>query len=78
MDQQRARIQEDLRGLLAGEVRCDDVFLQLYATDASLYQIKPLGVVAPRTSADVAACLQYATEQSVAHSWAGSGHGAGW
>ncbi|HEY1602958.1 MAG TPA: anaerobic glycerol-3-phosphate dehydrogenase subunit C [Pirellulales bacterium] len=60
MDEQRTRIQEDLRGLVAGEVRCDDVFLQLYASDASLYQIKPLGVIRPRSAADVAACLRYA------------------
>jgi FAD/FMN-containing dehydrogenase/Fe-S oxidoreductase len=75
MDQQRARIQEDLRGLLDGEVRCDDVFLQLYATDASLYQIKPLGVVAPRTATDVAACLQYATEHQLPIHARGAGTG---
>ena len=43
LDQQRERIQDDLRGLIAGEVRCDDVFLQLFASDASIYEIKPLG-----------------------------------
>jgi hypothetical protein len=48
MDPQRQRIQEDLRGLIAGDVRCDDVFLQLYASDASLFQILPLGVVRPK------------------------------
>ena len=51
MDQERERIQEDLRGLLSGEIRCDDLFLQLYASDASIYEIKPLGVVRPRTQA---------------------------
>jgi anaerobic glycerol-3-phosphate dehydrogenase C subunit len=60
MDQQRERLQEDLRGLVSGEVRCDDVFLQMYASDASIYQIKPLGVVRPRTVADVVAAIQYA------------------
>ena len=48
MDEQRTRIQDDVRGLIAGEIRCDDVFLQLYSSDASVYQIKPLGVVRPR------------------------------
>ena len=56
LDQQRERIQDDLRGLIAGEVRCDDVFLQLFASDASIYEIKPLGVVRPRSVADVSAC----------------------
>ena len=75
MDQQRARIQEDLRGLVEGDVRCDDVFTQLYATDASIYQSRPLGVVAPRSTADVAACLQYATENRIAVHARGAGTG---
>ena len=30
------RIQDDLRGLVNGEVRCDEVFLQMFASDASI------------------------------------------
>ncbi|MBI3464388.1 MAG: FAD-binding oxidoreductase, partial [Planctomycetes bacterium] len=75
MDQEQERIQEDLRGLIAGEVRCDDVFVQLYASDASIYQIKPLGVVAPRSSADVAACVQYAAENHIPVHARGAGTG---
>ena len=45
MDQERERIQADLRGLLDGDVRCDDVFVQMYATDASIFEIRPLGVI---------------------------------
>ena len=37
MDQERERIQDDLRGLLEGEVHCDDAFVQMYASDASVY-----------------------------------------
>ena len=33
---------------LDGEVRFDRVTRTLYATDASVYQIEPLGVVVPR------------------------------
>lgn len=75
MDQQRARIQEDLRGLLIGEVRCDDVFLQLYASDASIYQIKPLGVVMPRTTADVVAAVRYASDNELSIHARGAGTG---
>jgi len=75
MDEQRTRIQEDLRGLVAGEVRCDDVFLQLYASDASLYQIKPLGIVRPRSMADVAATLRYARENRIPIHARGAGTG---
>ncbi len=60
MDPERERLQEDLRGLVAGEVRCDDLFLQMYASDASIYEIRPLGVVRPRNADDVIACVQYA------------------
>ncbi len=75
MDQQRARIQEDLRGLVTGEVRCDDVFLQLYASDASIYQIRPLGVVMPRTTADVVATVRYASENEIPVHARGAGTG---
>lgn len=75
MDPDRERIQADLRGLIAGEVRCDDVVLQLYASDASIYEIKPLGVVRPRGVADVVACVQYAAEKGIPIHPRGSGTG---
>lgn len=75
MDQQRERTQEDLRGLISGEVRCDDVFLQLYASDASIYQIKPLAVVRPRTVRDVAATVAYARENQLPIHARGAGTG---
>jgi len=75
LDQQRERIQDDLRGLIAGEVRCDDVFLQLFAGDASIYEIKPLGVVRPRGAADVAACVRYAAEKKISLHARGAGTG---
>ena len=75
MDPQRERIQDDLRGLVAGEVRCDDICLQLYASDASIYEIKPLAVVRPRSAADVAACVQYAAEKHIPIHARGAGSG---
>ncbi len=75
MDQERERIQADLRGLLDGEVRCDDVFVQMYASDASIYEIKPLGVVRPRGTADVVACVQYAAEHGIPIYARGAGSG---
>ena len=65
MDPDRARIEEDLKGLLEGQVRCDDTFLHLYASDASLYEVKPLGVVRPLHTADVVACVNYARENDL-------------
>ena len=75
LDQQRERIQDDVRGLVAGEVRCDDVFLQLFASDASIYEIKPLGVIRPRSAADVSACLRYAAERHIPIHARGAGTG---
>lgn len=75
MDQERERIQADLRGLLDGEVRCDDVFVRMYATDASIYEICPLGVVRPRGVSDVVACIQYADENEIPLHARGTGTG---
>ena len=75
MDQERERIQADLRGLLDGDVRCDDLFVQMYATDASIYEIRPLGVVRPRSVSDVLACVQYAIENEIPLHARGAGTG---
>ncbi len=65
MDPENQRIEEDLRGVLRGEVRCDDLYTQLYSTDASVYEIRPLGVVRPRSLKDVVATAQYASENNI-------------
>ena len=75
LDPQRERIQDDLRGLVDGDVRCDDVFLQMFAGDASIYEIRPLGVVRPRSTADVVACVEYAAEKQIAIHARGAGTG---
>ncbi|MEM7314044.1 MAG: FAD-binding oxidoreductase, partial [Planctomycetota bacterium] len=75
MDPERQRIQDDLRGLVEGEVRCDDVFVQMYASDASIFEIEPLGVVRPRSTLDVVAAVQYARENGFPIHARGSGTG---
>lgn len=65
MDPDRARIQADLAGQIDGQVRCDDLFLQMYATDASIYQLRPLGVIRPSNVEDVVACVKYAGENGL-------------
>lgn len=52
-----AALQEALRGTIAGEVRFDRLSRALYSTDASVYQIVPLGVVIPKTELDILATL---------------------
>jgi len=75
MDVEQQRIEEDLRGQIAGEVRCDDLFVQLYASDASIYEIAPLGVVRPRTVEDVIATVRYAAVRDISVHARGSGSG---
>ena len=65
MDPQRQRIEEDLRGIVSGEVMCDDASRALYATDASLFEVWPLAIVRPRTAEDVAATVRWAAEQRI-------------
>jgi len=48
-----------LRDRIDGEVRFDDYSRQLYATDASIYEVTPIGVVFPRSTADVSAVVSY-------------------
>ena len=75
MDAENQRIEEDLRGVLRGEVRCDDLTTQLYSTDASVYEIRPLGVVRPRSLKDVVATVEYAAESGIPIFPRGAGSG---
>ncbi|WP_372896862.1 anaerobic glycerol-3-phosphate dehydrogenase subunit C [Stieleria sp.] len=75
MEIDRQRIQDDLRGIVRGDVMCDAVSTTLYATDASIYEIQPVGVVRPRSAADVVALVQYAGEQDLPIHPRGSGSG---
>src|SRR5665213_3462046 len=46
-------LEGELRKQLEGEVRFDPVSRALYSTDASVYKIRPLGVVIPKTREDI-------------------------
>jgi FAD/FMN-containing dehydrogenase len=48
----------DLRRVVRGEVRFDEVSRALYSTDASIYEIEPIGVVLPRDAEDVQAVIE--------------------
>ena len=51
-----------LRAAIAGEVHFDAFTRGRYATDASHYQVEPIGVVVPKSMADVRAALAIARE----------------
>jgi FAD/FMN-containing dehydrogenase/Fe-S oxidoreductase len=54
-----------LRQHVSGEVRFDDTSRRLYSTDASHYQIQPLGVVLPKTIDDLTVTVQIAADLNV-------------
>ncbi len=64
-DLQRDALARHLRKHVAGEVRFDPTARRLYSTDASIYQIDPLGVVIPQNIEDVVATVQIAAEARV-------------
>ncbi|MSQ95171.1 MAG: FAD-binding oxidoreductase [Gemmataceae bacterium] len=69
------RLQDDLHGFFKGEVLCDDVSRHLYSTDASIFQVKPAGVVLPRDEDDVRHLVRYAQEHGIALIGRGAGTG---
>lgn len=75
MDAERLRVQDDLRGIVDGDVLCDPLSTQLYASDASIYQVVPLGVIRPRSVGDVVATIQYAAENELSIHPRGAGSG---
>jgi FAD/FMN-containing dehydrogenase/Fe-S oxidoreductase len=54
-----------LEDALTGEVRFDRYTRGLYSTDASIYQIQPMGVGFPRTAEDVRIAVELAGESGV-------------
>ncbi|MFA9444877.1 FAD-binding and (Fe-S)-binding domain-containing protein [Egicoccus sp. AB-alg6-2] len=63
--EQRRDLAADLGEALDGEVRFDAYTRHLYATDASMYAIEPLGVAYPRHADDVAAAVSVAARHGV-------------
>jgi len=61
----RNDLEGELRRRLKGEVRFDRYTRSLYSTDASIYQIQPIGVVFPKNEEDVAAAMVVAREAGV-------------
>lgn len=58
-------LQRELEAAVDGEVRFDPVSRALYSTDASVYQIEPLGVVVPRSAEGVVQAVNIAARHGV-------------
>jgi len=58
-------IAAELKKRIEGDVRFDRYSRLLYSTDASIYQIEPVGVVVPRHKGDVQAVIELANKLDV-------------
>ncbi len=58
-------LEHELRRDVEGDVRFDTYSRLLYSTDASMYQVEPIGVVIPRHAGDVQAVIEIANRQNV-------------
>ena len=58
-------ILRDLRNTIEGEVVFDELSRTIYSSAASLYRIKPLGIVKPRHKKDVITVVKYAAQQKI-------------
>jgi FAD/FMN-containing dehydrogenase/Fe-S oxidoreductase len=53
-------LEQELRRSVEGDVRFDTYSRLLYSTDASMYQMEPIGIVIPRHADDVRAAIEIA------------------
>ena len=65
MNTATTELEQRLTDALDGEVRFDRYSRALYSTDASLYQMQPIGVVIPKHQQDVITTVQIAAERNV-------------
>jgi FAD/FMN-containing dehydrogenase/Fe-S oxidoreductase len=72
---QRKRTHDDLKGIVRGELLFDELSCVLYATDASIFEVRPAGVVIPRDEEDVHAVVRYAAEHQLPLTPRGAGTG---
>ncbi|HVQ78248.1 MAG TPA: FAD-linked oxidase C-terminal domain-containing protein [Candidatus Binatia bacterium] len=58
-------LESALRRVVTGDVRFDTYSRLLYSTDASMYQVEPIGVVIPRQAEEVQAVIEVANRMQV-------------
>ena len=64
-DVDRPALVADLEELVDCEVRADSYSRELYATDASAYELTPIAVAFPESTADVSGILEYCAEREI-------------
>ncbi|MFP8956657.1 FAD-binding and (Fe-S)-binding domain-containing protein [Natrialbaceae archaeon A-CW3] len=64
-DVDRSALVADLERVIDGDVRADSYSRNLYATDASIYEVLPIAVVFPTSTADVSAVVSYCARRGI-------------
>ena len=59
------KIGKEISNKVEGKTLFDDFSRGRYSTDASVYQIKPIGVVLPRDTNDVLNVMEYSQQNSI-------------
>jgi FAD/FMN-containing dehydrogenase/Fe-S oxidoreductase len=75
MLEQPEKVGADLAKVIRGDVFADILHRAAYSSDASIYRIVPLCVVAPRDTGDVAAVVKYAASNGIAVAGRGGASG---
>lgn len=75
MDEQQVRIRDDLRDVTTGDILVEDLERAAFATDASLLEVQPVAVVAPRTQEELVGVIKYAAESGLKIHPRGAGTG---
>lgn len=70
-----SKLAEALKEKIEGEVLFDPVTLSIYSQDASIFEVKPLGVVIPKNTSDLVKTVQLAAQFSIPLIARGSGTG---
>ncbi|QSW97740.1 FAD-binding and (Fe-S)-binding domain-containing protein [Haloterrigena alkaliphila] len=61
----RPALVDDLEAVVDCEVRADSYSRELYATDASAYEVTPIAVAFPQSTADVVAIVEYCAQREI-------------
>ncbi len=56
---------EKLKNSIQGELHYDEIYTKLYATDASAYREKPLGVAFPKNKQDILSIIRFANDNKI-------------
>lgn len=66
-------LERDLKKIIKGEVFFDEVTRHIYSFGASIYKIKPKGVVIPRDKEDIVSLIRYAASENIPLTARGAG-----